>query len=415
MKTTQTFSILIWANNARATTEGMSIFARITIDGKRAEFSLKKRVVPEKWDPKTGYMKGNSEEAKTVNNYINQVKSELFKLYTQMQMLDEFITAETLKLKFTGSKEEKKTILQVFDYHNGQLEKVIGIDVVRATLVKFNTIRTKLASFIKFQYKKSDYYLEELNHQFVSNFEFYLKTEEKIQHNTTMKYIQSLKKIIHIATRNQWLPQNPFADFHCSFRKVERDVLTIEEIHILETKKFRISRLQVVSDLFVFSCYTGLAYIDVMRLTSQNLSIGIDGEYWLFTERKKTGEKVRIPLLPQALTILEKYKNNPACLNAGSLLPKLSNQKLNSYLKEVADTSGIEKNLTFHLARHTFATTITLTNGVPIETVSKLLGHSSIKTTQIYAKVLERKLSEDMSVLKSKLSQQSKLKIVNLK
>jgi len=209
------------------------------------------------------------------------------------------------------------------------------------------------------------------------------------------------------------LSQNPFTDFHCSFRKVERDVLSIEEINILETKKFRIARLQVVSDLFVFSCYTGLAYIDVMRLTSQNLSIGIDGEYWLFTERKKTGEKVRIPLLPQAFSILEKYKNSPACLNSGSLLPKLSNQKLNSYLKEVADTSGIEKNLTFHLARHTFATTVTLTNGVPIETVSKLLGHSSIKTTQIYAKVLERKVSEDMSVLKSKLSQKSKPKVVN--
>jgi len=169
----------------------------------------------------------------------------------------------------------------------------------------------------------------------------------------------------------------------------------------------------MVCDLFVFSCYTGLAYIDVMRLTSQNLSIGIDGEYWLFTERKKTGEKVRIPLLPQALSILEKYKNSPACLNSGSLLPKLSNQKLNSYLKEVANTSGIDKNLTFHLARHTFATTVTLTNGVPIETVSKLLGHSSIKTTQIYAKVLERKVSEDMSALKSKLSQKSKPKVVN--
>jgi site-specific recombinase XerD len=413
MKTTQTFSILIWANNARITSEGRTIWARITIAGKRAEFSLKKRVPIEKWDPDKGYMKGSSEEAKIFNNYINQVKSEIYKLYTEMLMLDEFVSAESLKLRFTGGNVEKRTILQVFDYHNEQLEKVIGIDVVRATLVKFNTIRTKLASFIKFQYKRSDFYLEELNHQFVSNFEFYLKTQEKIQHNTTMKYIQGLKKIVHIASRNQWLSYNPFEDFHCTFRKVERDVLTIEEIHILETKKFRIARLQVVSDLFVFSCYTGLAYIDVMRLTSQNLSIGIDGEYWLFTERKKTGEKVRIPLLPQALSILEKYKNTPSCLNAGSLLPKLSNQKLNSYLKEVADTSGIEKNLTFHLARHTFATTITLTNGVPIETVSKLLGHSSIKTTQIYAKVIERKISEDMGILKTKLTNLPKKKVSN--
>lgn len=403
MKTTQTFSILIWANTARSSSDGNSIYARITIDGKRAEFSLKKKVAPDKWDPKAGYMKGNSEEAKTLNNYINQVKAELFKHYTQMQMLDEFITAESLKLRFIGGKEQKKTILQVFDYHNSQLEKVVGIDVVRPTYTKFLTIRTKLAEFIKFQYKKTDVFLQELNYQFLTNFEFYLKTEENIQHNTTMKYIQNFKKIIYIAIKNRWLMQNPFVDFHCSFRKVERNALTEEELALLETKTIKIDRLIVVRDLFVFSCYTGLAYIDVMRLTPQKLSIGIDREYWLFTERKKSGEKVKIPLLPQALSILEKYKSHPAVINSGKLLPGLSNQRLNSYLKELADICGIEKNLTFHLARHTFATTVTLTNGVPIETVSKLLGHTSIKTTQIYAKVVENKLSSDMQQLREKL------------
>jgi site-specific recombinase XerD len=412
MKITQTFSILIWANSSKATNDGLPLFARVTIDGKRVEISLKRKVDPVTWDAKASCVDSKSVEAKATNNYITQIKSELLKIYNQMQMFDEFITAEAIKSRFTGEKEEKRTILHVFDYHNEQLEKVIGIDVVRATLVKFHTIRTKLANFIKFQYKKPDYYLEELNHQFVSNFEFYLKTQEKIQHNTTMKYIQGLKKIVHIATRNQWLLQNPFEDFHCTFRKVERDVLTPEEINVLETKNFKIPRLQVVSDLFVFSCYTGLAYIDVMKLTKLNLSIGIDGEYWLFTERKKTGEKVKIPLLPQAFAILEKYKNHSGCINGGGLLPKLSNQKLNSYLKEIGDACEFNKNLTFHLARHTFATTITLTNGVPIETVSKLLGHSSIKTTQIYAKVIERKLSDDMSALKSKLNQQAKLKVV---
>ena len=413
MKITQTFSILIWANKTKATNDGLPLFARITVDGKRAEISLKRKVDPNNWDPKTSCVVVKNEDAKATNNYITQIKSELLKIYNQMQMFDEFITAEAVKVRFTGEKAEKRTILQVFDYHNEQMERIVGIDVVPATLVKFRTIRTKLYLYIWYQYKKSDYYLEELSHQFVTNFEYYLKTVEHIQHNTTMKYIQNLKKIINLAVKNDWLTKSPFTDFRCSFRKVERDVLSIEEIHLLENKKFKIARLQMVCDLFVFSCYTGLAYIDVMRLTSQNLSIGIDGEYWLFTERKKTGEKVRIPLLPQALSILEKYKNSPACLNSGSLLPKLSNQKLNSYLKEVADTSGIDKNLTFHLARHTFATTVTLTNGVPIETVSKLLGHSSIKTTQIYAKVLERKVSEDMSALKSKLSQKSKPKVVN--
>lgn len=413
MKITQTFSILIWANKAKATNDGLPLFARITVDGKRAEISLKRKVDPNNWNAKTGQLDGKGEEVRATNNYITQIKSEILKIYNQMQMFDEFITAEAIKVRFTGEKEEKRTILQVFDYHNEQMERVVNIDVVPATLVKFKTIRAKLYLYIWYQYKKSDYYLEELSHQFVTNFEYYLKTVEHIQHNTTMKYIQNLKKIINLAVKNDWLTKSPFTDFRCSFRKVERNVLTIEEIKILENKKFKIARLQMVCDLFVFSCYTGLAYIDVMRLTSQNMSIGIDGEYWIFTERKKTGEKVRIPLLPQALSIIEKYKNNPACLNTGSLLPRLSNQKLNSYLKEVADTSGIEKNLTFHLARHTFATTITLTNGVPIETVSKLLGHSSIKTTQIYAKVLERKVCEDMNNLKTKLLHKSDLKAVN--
>ena len=413
MKTTQTFSILIWANKSKSSENFAPLFARVTVNGKRAEISLKKKVDLLKWDAKSALYKGNNEEARTINAYVNQVKSDLFKLFTQMQMLDKFITAETIKLQYIGGGEERKTILQVFDYHNSQMEKVVGIDVVPATLVKFKTIRSKIAAFIKYQYKKSDVFLEELSHLFITNFEYYLKTVEHIQHNTTMKYIQNTKKIIHLSVRNGWLTRNPFEDYRCSFRKVDRNVLTDEELQLLESKTFKIARLQLVKDLFVFSCYTGLAYIDVMDLTRTNLSIGIDGEQWIFTQRHKTGEKVRVPVLPKAKEILDIYKNNPACINQDRLLPKMSNQKLNAYLKEIADLCSFDKNLTFHLARHTFATTVTLSNGVPIETVSKLLGHSNIKTTQIYAKVIEKKVSEDMSSLKSKLNQRSKLKIVN--
>ncbi|HEY4787351.1 MAG TPA: site-specific integrase, partial [Bacteroidales bacterium] len=163
-------------------------------------------------------------------------------------------------------------------------------------------------------------------------------------------------------------------------------------------------RLQHAKDMFVFSCYTGLAYIDAFNLTSQNIGIGIDGQYWISTCRKKTDQPVRIPLLPKAMEIIEKYKTHPYAIAKGKLLPIYSNQKLNSYLKEIADLCGITKPLTFHIARHTFATTITLSNGVPIETVSKLLGHGSIRTTQVYAKVIERKVSDDMSLLREKLT-----------
>lgn len=213
--------------------------------------------------------------------------------------------------------------------------------------------------------------------------------------------------MVNLALKNEWLERDPFAKFKKTFTKTNRECLTEMELKTVELKEFKIERLSFVKDLFVFSCYTGLAYIDVMQLTPGSITFGIDGDMWLFTNRQKTDTNVKIPLLPKALEIIEKYKEHPKAQADETLFPIISNQKLNSYLKEIADLCGITKNLTFHLARHTFATTVTLTNGVPIETVSKLLGHSSIRTTQIYAKVVERKVSEDMKLLKEKMSVKS--------
>lgn len=200
------------------------------------------------------------------------------------------------------------------------------------------------------------------------------------------------------------MEKDPFRAYKLKFNKYERGFLTAKELESIEKKEFKIERLQFVKDLFIFSCYTGLAYTDTIRLTPSNLIRGIDGDYWLFTQRQKTSTSVKIPLLPKAIEIIERYKNNPKCLAQGSLFPEISNQRLNGYLKEMADICGVEKNLTFHLARHTFATTVTLSNGVPIESVSKMLSHTKITTIQVYAKVIERKLSDDMLLLKQKLS-----------
>jgi site-specific recombinase XerD len=202
----------------------------------------------------------------------------------------------------------------------------------------------------------------------------------------------------------EWVNKDPFAKYKQKFDKVNREFLSKEELAKIENRELSVVRLQWVRDLFVFSCYTGLAYIDTMRLSPANITIGIDSEYWLITKRQKTSNPVRVPLLPKALQIIDKYKGHPRALTEGTLFPVISNQKLNSYLKEIADLCGIHKNLTFHLARHTFATTIMLTNGVPIESVSKMLGHSKITTTQVYAKVIEQKLSVDMKTLKEKLA-----------
>jgi integrase len=219
-----------------------------------------------------------------------------------------------------------------------------------------------------------------------------------------MKYITCVKKMAIRALRNGWLQRDPFLGFNMALREVEREALTEEELHAMETKTFPAERLTQVRDIFLFSCFTGLAYADLQKLRRSEISTGIDGGKWIFTRRQKTDSSSRIPVLPMALDILQKYSDHPQCQIQDKVLPILSNQKMNAYLKEIADCCGISKSLTFHIARHTFATTITLSNGVPIETVSKMLGHRNLKTTQHYAKILDKKVSQDMLALKEKLS-----------
>lgn len=293
------------------------------------------------------------------------------------------------------------------------MRQLVGVDVVKATLTKFETVLKKLRKFVKKRYNKSDLFLQELNHQFVTDFEYFLKVDEKIGHNTVMKYIRNLRKVMNMCVTNEWIQRNPFTNFRCANKKVEREILTQEELHILHEKEFSIQRLEAVRDIFLFCCYTGYAFVDVEKLTPGDILTGIDGEKWIFTKRQKTKQKSNVPLLPPAMDIISKYQDHEYCRVKGKLLPVKSNQKMNAYLKEIADLCGIQKKLTMHIARHTFATTVTLANGVPIESVSSMLGHSSIKTTQIYAKVIEKKVSEDMQVLRSKFaSRQSATKSV---
>lgn len=223
-----------------------------------------------------------------------------------------------------------------------------------------------------------------------------------------MKHLERFRKVIRLGVKLGWIEKNPFELFKLKMQKVERGYLTNEELISIEEKVFTLQRIQYAEDLFVFSCYTGMAYIDVVQLNPHNIILGMDGNYWIKTIREKTDTSVNVPILPKAAYIIAKYKDNPRSIAKGSLFPMISNQKLNSYLKEVGDLCEIKKNLTFHLARHTFATSVTLSNGVPIETVSKMLGHTTIRTTPIYAKVVEQKVSHDMSALREKLEIYSK-------
>ncbi len=271
-------------------------------------------------------------------------------------------------------------------------------------------MKSNICGFLLKKQKRTDIYLQELDYDFIQKFEKFLRVHQPIApqkpmgNNTVMKHIERLRKLVHLSCKLGWIGQDPFINFAAKYIKNDREFLSLNELQQIESRNFDISRLELVKDLFVFSCYTGLSYIDVVQLTQDNLGQGIDGELWVSYRREKTSKPIGVPLLPKALEILEKYKENKRSAIHGTLFPKISNQKLNTYLKEIADVCGIKKNLTFHMVRHTFATTVTLSNGMPIETVSKLLGHSKIATTQIYAKVIERKVSDDMQRLRMRFN-----------
>ena len=224
-----------------------------------------------------------------------------------------------------------------------------------------------------------------------------------MSHNTVMKHLQRFRKIITLAYHLEWIEKDPFIRWKPTFEAKQREFLSLNELSNLETYKFLVERLERVRDLFIFSCYTGISYADIIKLTNNNIVLGIDGSKWVSTKRQKTKTPIKIPLLEKAEFILEKYANHPVTIVSETLLPVITNEKINLYLKEIADAVGITKNLTFHMARHTFATTVTLSNGVPIETVLKLLGHTKLATTQIYARVLDKKISDDMNKLRDKL------------
>ncbi len=404
MKTQQNYSLQFLIRTSKAKNGKSPIYCRINVNGKRSEISLKKYIETSKWISTAGIVKGNSEEARVINTQINQLKIEINQHFNQLVSSNRTISAELIKNSLCGVGVQEKTLIEVFKYHNDQMKERIGTDVVKATHSKFETVLGKLETFLKKKYQQTDFNLDELNHKFIIDFEHYLKTIEKIGHNTTMKYVRNMKKIMNMAVSNEWISKNPFGQFKCSSNKVVREILTDLEIKELSEKEFDIIRLDEVRDIFLFCCFTGYAFVDVEKLTTNDVSIGIDGGKWIFTRREKTKTVANVPLLPLVQRILEKYNNHEYCINTGKLLPVKSNQKMNAYLKEVAALCGIKKTLTMHMARHTFATTITLSNGVPIETVSRMLGHTKLATTQIYAQVLEHKVSEDMLRLSEKLT-----------
>jgi site-specific recombinase XerD len=380
------------------------IYMRVSVGGKRTEFATQREWDPAKWNSSAGRANGTKEATRELNAFLDTLQTKVYE--AQRKLVDEGdnVTTDTIREIITGRNRNTKMLLEVFDYHNNQMRELVDIDFAPGTMERYETARSHTKDFIKWKYGYDDIDVNKLNYEFVVDMEFYLKTERKCCHNTSIKYISNVKKIVNICLKNGWLQRDPFFGYKMHKKEVIREFLTEQEISAVLAKEFTMERLTLVRDIFIFSCYTGLAYADIQKLKRSEIIIGIDGDKWISTTRQKTDSASKIPLLPIALQILEKYKNHPKCVNQDLLLPILSNQNMNGYLKEIADIVGIEKRFTFHCARHTFATTVTLTNGVPIESVSKMLGHKNLKTTQHYAKIIDRKVSDDMRALKKKLS-----------
>ena len=410
MRTKHTFSTLFWLQTTRAINNEALLYIRITVDGKRVNLSLKKRVPVSLWDAKKKKAKGTTTQAKQINLYIDEVSTKLFQIYQDLKFKDELITTKLIKSHYSGDDQQSKSLKNIFSYHSQKIASTLASGSIR----NFGITENYVFKFLEKKKSTTDIYLNQLNFEFLSHFELFLCEiwplghPKALSNNTRMKHIQRLRKVVTLAYHLEWMDRDPFVRWKMTYDKTNREFLSELELKNLEDKVFISKRLDRVRDLFIFSCYTGISYVDIMNLTPNQLVLGMDGCNWIMTKRQKTNTIVKVPLLGQALDIVNKYKDHPSTAVKGSLLPVLTNEKLNVFLKEVANFVGIQKNVTFHMARHTFATTITLSNGVPIETVSKLLGHSKIATTQIYARVLENKISTDMNALKDVLKNKKK-------
>jgi site-specific recombinase XerD len=405
-----TVSVLFYIKRSKANTDGICpIYVRVTILTKRFEFSSNKYIDPERWSSEGSKVKGSNEDTRSINNHLENIKSKVLDAEKKLFKKDITLTSENLKNELFGLQENQRTLIPIFKDHNNKIKELIGKEYAPGTLERYNTSLKHTIEFLEWKYNISDIEITKIDHAFITEYEFYLRSVRNCANNTAVKYIKNFNKIIKLCLANHWIDRNPFANYKSKVKEVERVYLSEEEIQTITNKDFKNERLSLVRDIFLFSCFTGLAYIDVKNLTKSHISIGIDGDKWIFTHRQKTETASKIPILPVTQMIIDKYEDNPQSKNQEKLLPILSNQKMNAYLKEIAGVCKIDKELTFHIARHTFATTVTLTNGVPIESVSKMLGHKNLRTTQHYAKVLDKKVSEDMKILRDKFA----LKAIN--
>ncbi|MBS1666772.1 MAG: site-specific integrase [Bacteroidetes bacterium] len=415
MKINQSTSILFWLFKAKTSADGKTpIYCRITIDGMRSEFSTGKKIETSNWKPKPGEAKGFGEEAVSINRELNKIKAGLQRVFDRLDATNERVTADLVKNTYIGVNPNRKTMDELFtEFNNNLLEKVKANEPTHdiKTWKGFKTTRNKMLGFLKHKYKVRDKVLSEIRHSIGEDFNHYLIATDNLKSNTAYKYIRNAIQVLNYAVRRGYISLNPLKDVKCFYKNPKRERLTWPEIMQMYEKQISLKRLEETRDIYLFGCFTGYSYMDLYNLTNDNVVTWIDGNKWLIKDRTKGDHnKSNVPLMEIPLSIIEKYKNHPYCVANNKLLPVNSNQRFNGYLKEVAIICGIDKDLTTHTARHTFATTVLLENDCPIESTSEMLGHNSIRTTQIYAKTTDVKISNNMKAVKARIS--SKLEMI---
>ena len=395
-----TFSLLFYIRRDKLNKRGEApVFMRLTINGERADASIKRFIEPHAWNSAKGKANEKSRGGKDLNLYLDAISANILRIQRDLELDKKEVSAQIILNRYLGKEQsDRHTLMEVFRAHNEKCRALSGISLAPGTVIRYETSLRLTEAFLRTTYKKEDCYLDEITHQFVEDYDFYLRTVRRCCHNTTTKYLLNFKKIIRIALAKGWMKKDPFAQVHFHFEPVEREFLEKQELKVLLNKEITITRLAQVRDIFCFCCLTGLAFMDVQQLKPEHLVADIHGKIWIRKARQKTKNMCNIPLLDEAQKIINRYRDHPYCQTHGVLLPVCSNQKMNSYLKELADICGIRKNLSTHCARHTFAT-LTLASGATIDNVAKMLGHANVNMTRRYAKVLDSSIMRDMEVV----------------
>ncbi len=392
-----TFRTLFYVKKNQPKANGkVAIMARITINTKVAQLGTKLEINLENWDAKAGKAIGRTNEVAEINRALHNLSSKITKAYNRRMDENGYAFPDEIKNDVLGFEASTKTLISYFTEHNNQYKMKVGKHTTHKTYTRYELAKSRLIDYMKEKYGIEDISIRELNVAFIENFYLYLMDKCNLHSNTAMKCVQRFRRVINFIKATGETINDPFINFRIRFQETDREVLTQDEIDRIRKKNFRTPKLNTIRDIFIFSVYTGLAYVDVSSLMETSVQKAFDGNLWIMIKRTKTNVNSNIRLLDIPKQILEKYKGKQ---KDGKLLPVISNQKINEYLKDIGELCDIDKPLSFHIARHSFATTIALSNGVPIETVSKMLGHRSIRTTQIYAKITDLKISKDMDDL----------------